>query len=369
MDNFPGKLGLQQRVLPAYRVPFFDALAVKCSGCLSIFAGKPLPNEQIPIVNKLDVAHVYPARNINFLNPSSSLYQCWQVGINRWLEEWQPDALIIEANPRYPSTGQAIARMHRRGLPVLGWGLGARFPQGILQGWWVKRRARFLNSLDAIIAYSRRGAEEYRSAGFPFNRIFVAPNAVAPRPMRPPILRDAKFEARAIVLFVGRLQARKRIDLLLHACSSLPGPIQPEVWIVGDGPAKEEFETIARQVYPDTKFLGARYGKELVEIYNRADLFVLPGTGGLAIQEAMAYGLPVIVAEGDGTQDDLVRAENGWQVPAGDLHALVSALQDALVNPQQLRFKGEASYRIVDEDVSIEKMVEVFLEALSSVMS
>jgi len=74
----------------------------------------------------------------------------------------------------------------------------------------------------------------------------------------------------------------------------------------------------------------------------------------------MAYGLPVIVAEGDGTQDDLVRAENGWQVPAGDLHALVSALQDALVNPQQLRFKGEASYRIVDEDVSIEKMVEVF---------
>jgi len=132
---------------------------VKCSGCLSIFAGKPLPNEQIPIVNKLDVAHVYPARNINFLNPSSSLYQCWQVGINRWLEEWQPDALIIEANPRYPSTGQAIARMHRRGLPVLGWGLGARFPQGILQGWWVKRRARFLNSLDAIIAYSRRGAE------------------------------------------------------------------------------------------------------------------------------------------------------------------------------------------------------------------
>jgi len=369
MDNFPGKLGLQQRVLPAYRAPFFDALAVECTGGLSIFAGKPLPAEQIPIANELDVAHVYPARNINFLNPSSSFYQCWQVGINRWLEEWQPDALIIEANPRYPSTSQVIARMHRRGSPVLGWGLGARFPQGILRGWRAKRRARFLSSLDAIIAYSQRGAEEYRLAGFPLDRIFVAPNAVAPRSVHPPLLRDAKFNERAIVLFVGRLQARKRIDLLLHACSALPVSIQPEVWIVGDGPAKEEFATIARRVYPGAKFLGARYGKELVEIYVRADLFVLPGTGGLAIQEAMAYGLPVIVAEGDGTQDDLVRAENGWQVPAGDLPALVRTLQDALVNPQQLRFMGEASYHIVNEEVNIEKMVEVFLEALSSVMS
>ena len=38
-----------------------------------------------------------------------------------------------------------------------------------------------------------------------------------------------------------------------------------------------------------------------------ADLFVLPGTGGLAVQEAMSYALPVIVAKGDGTQEDLVR--------------------------------------------------------------
>ena len=368
MDNFPGRLGLQQRVLPAYRAPFFDVLAKKCNGGLSIFAGKPLPVEQIPVVEALPSAHVYPAKNFNFMNPSSSFYQCWQAGICSWLDEWRPDALVVEANPRFISTRCAIARMHRSGLPVLGWGLGAPLPKGLLMSLPIKARSRFLSSLDAMIAYSHRGAEEFQRAGFPPSRIFVALNAVAPRPERPPVLRSTEFDKRAIVLFVGRLQSRKRLDLLMYACAAMPDSIKPEVWIVGDGPAKEEFESVARQVYPGAKFLGARYGNDLIEIYNRADLFVLPGTGGLAIQEAMAHGLPVIVAEGDGTQDDLVRSDNGWLVPASDLPALIHSLQDALNNPQELRQMGEASFRIVYEEANIEKMVVVFLEALSSVI-
>ena len=38
--RFPGRLGLQQRVLPAYRAPFFDLLAGACQGGLSVFAGE-----------------------------------------------------------------------------------------------------------------------------------------------------------------------------------------------------------------------------------------------------------------------------------------------------------------------------------------
>jgi glycosyltransferase involved in cell wall biosynthesis len=94
-------------------------------------------------------------------------------------------------------------------------------------------------------------------------------------------------------------------------------------------------------------------------------LFVLPGTGGLAVQEAMSYGLPVIVARGDGTQDDLVRPGYGWQIPNDDYPALLSALKEALSGPAQLRRMGAESYRIVKEEINIEKMVEVFTEALS----
>ena len=80
----------------------------------------------------------------------------------------------------------------------------------------------------------------------------------------------------------------------------------------------------------------------------------------------MSYGLPVVVARGDGTQDDLVRPGNGWQIPNEDYLALLGALQDALSGPARLRRMGAESYRIVKEEINIEKMVGVFVEALNS---
>jgi glycosyltransferase involved in cell wall biosynthesis len=102
----------------------------------------------------------------------------------------------------------------------------------------------------------------------------------------------------------------------------------------------------------------------LQSYFAAADLFVLPGTGGLAIQEAMAFALPVIVAEGDGTQNDLVRPENGWLVPSDDLAALKEALHSALADVQRLRRKGAESYRIVADEINLERMVAIFVEAL-----
>ena len=171
---------------------------------------------------------------------------------------------------------------------------------------------------------------------------------------------------RATILFVGRFQARKRIDSLLRACAEMPEP-RPRLVVVGEGPEREKLEALAGEIYPYAEFVGAKHGDALKPYFAEADLFVLPGTGGLAVQEAMSHGLPVIVAKGDGTQDDLVRAENGWQIPPGDYDALVSTMREALSDVERLRKMGEESYRIVSQDINLEKMVDVFVGALNSV--
>jgi glycosyltransferase involved in cell wall biosynthesis len=102
-------------------------------------------------------------------------------------------------------------------------------------------------------------------------------------------------------------------------------------------------------------------------LFRQADLFVLPGTGGLAVQQAMSHGLPVVVAEADGTQRELVRPGNGWLVAPGDLPGLIETLQRALADPARLRRMGEASHRIVVEEVNTEVMLRVFLQALEAV--
>ncbi len=363
--KFPGRLGLQQRVLPSYRVPFFDMLASACAGGMSLFAGLPRAEESI-VSGKLQIANYTQAENIHLLK--GSLYFCYQRGLMNWLADWNPDALIVEANPRYLSTPPAIKWMRKRGRPVLGWGLGAPHLSGPLAGLRQNGWIRFLNNFDGLIAYSQRGADEYAAYGIPREKIFVAHNAVSAAPTTPPDRRPLTVD-HASILFVGRLQARKRIDSLLRACavlSEVEGPDAPRLVIVGDGPERENLEQVARQAYPSTQFIGAKHGDDLKPYFAEADLFVLPGTGGLAVQEAMSHGLPVIVAKGDGTQDDLVRPENGWQISPGDDGALVSTLREALSDVGRLQKMGAESYRIVSQEINLEKMVEAFVKALNS---
>lgn len=361
--KYPGKLALLQRVLPTYRAPFFDLLAEACQGGLSLCAGKPRPSEAIETTEKLLVANLTKARNIHLLR--GSLYLCFQAGLPGWLATENPDALIVEANPRYLSTPAAVRWMKERSRPVIGWGLGSPPLPGAQADLRRTNRLNFVRQFDALLTYSQRGASEYQELGYPAERIFVASNAVAPRPQHTIRERPPFFNERASILFVGRLQRRKRLDLLLLACSSLPQELQPRLVIAGDGPERRGLEGLAREVYPSAEFAGAKHGTDLAPLFAEADLFVLPGTGGLAVQEAMSHALPVIVAEGDGTQDDLVRPSNGWQIPPDDLTTLSITLRLALSDVPRLRKMGMESHRIVSQEINLERMVEVFIEVLN----
>jgi glycosyltransferase involved in cell wall biosynthesis len=365
MTDFAGRAAVQQRVLPSYRAPFFDLLAQSCRGGLDLFAGPPRPDEAIATTTDLRVARLTPARNLHLLG--GPFYLCHQRGLLEWLEASQPDALVLEANPRYIASHSAVGWMRKRGRPVLGWGLGSPPPSGWLSSVHRKARLAFLRRFDALIAYSASGADQYAGLGYARGQIFIAPNAVAPAPRNPLPQRPEQRDERPLVLAVGRLQARKRLDLLVRACAALPRELQPRLRLIGDGPEGLSLERLARDIYPATEFGGARYGAELAAHFTAADLFVLPGTGGLAIQEAMSYGLPVIVGQGDGTQGDLVRPSNGWQIPPDDFEALRQALRTALEDIPRLRTMGAESFRIVREEINLEKMVAGFVTALSAV--
>jgi glycosyltransferase involved in cell wall biosynthesis len=355
MDKYSGRLALQQRVLPSYRVPFFDLLAQSCEGGMSLFAGLPRPVEMIA-TGKTQIAKFTQADNVHLL--SGALYFCYQREFINWLEECNPNGLIVEANPRYLSTPFGIKWMRSRGRKVIGWGLGAPRVSGIKRKRWLA----FVNRFDAMLAYSQRGAEEYAALGFPREKIFVAHNSVSPVPTFN--LQPSTFHIYPTILFVGRLQARKRIDSLLRACAELKS--NPRLIIVGDGPERAALESLARDVYPAAEFAGAKHGAEIKPYFAEADLFVLPGTGGLAVQEAMSHSLPIIVAKGDGTQDDLVREGNGWQITPDDYDALVSTMKNALSDMARLREMGKESYRIVSEEINLQKMADVFVQALNS---
>jgi hypothetical protein len=86
-QNYPGRLGLQQRTFPYYRAPFFEALAEACQGGLSVFAGLPAPGEYIASGEELKQAQLVQSVNLNIFPIHSPFYQCWQKAC---LNGWKP---------------------------------------------------------------------------------------------------------------------------------------------------------------------------------------------------------------------------------------------------------------------------------------
>jgi glycosyltransferase involved in cell wall biosynthesis len=364
MDNavFSGKVGLQQRVFPNYRSRFFERLAQACEGGFSLIAGGPRKSESIITTDKLQYGDFHKTRNLHLFG--GRFYMCFQAGLMQWLEHLDPEILILEANPRYLSNRLAVNWMHKRGRPVVGWGLGVPAAVGAISGMQTQGRDRYLSAFDAMISYSSLGAKQYVASGMSESQVFIAVNSASPAPSK--MHERGRIAGRALrILFVGRLQERKRVDNLIRACASLDQ--KPDLWIVGDGPEKSSLEKLASQIYPKAEFKGALEGLELEGCFKEADLFVLPGTGGLAVQEAMAYGLPVIVAAGDGTQQDLVNDQNGWLVDPGDLADIQNAIREALSDLLRLQAMGAKSYNIVRKSANIDVMTKVFIQAFEYV--
>ena len=113
---FTGRLGIIQRVLADYRMPFFESLAALPGLDLSLFAGKPLANEGLETANTLKNARLWNAGNRYYFIPNG--YLCWQSGIRKWLREFAPDVLVVDTNPRLLSNKIAIRWMKKQRKPV-----------------------------------------------------------------------------------------------------------------------------------------------------------------------------------------------------------------------------------------------------------
>ncbi|HSN28828.1 MAG TPA: glycosyltransferase family 4 protein, partial [Kofleriaceae bacterium] len=288
------------------------------------------------------------------------------------------DAIIFEASLALtPEIAAALASRPVTRSAVLLWGSGWQpaEPSVVTRVRTLMHRA-MVRSADAAIAYSDTAAAWFRDRGA--REVFVAPNATdaaalqelreaaAHAPQRLVEARRTRGVTRPYVLHVGTLRAEKRIDVLLDAWERLRDRRGHELVIVGGGAQLRELQERARHL-ADVRWLGPVYEPfELLALFAGARCFVLPGTGGLAINEALSVGTPVIVASADGTERALVAdGVNGLFVAPGDVESLASALQ-RLLDDDALRARLGANARTrIDTAINMGAMQDGFLRAVS----
>ena len=153
------------------------------------------------------------------------------------------------------------------------------------------------------------------------------------RARRAEIKAEKGWKQDYVLLYVGRLVRKKRVDVLIAAMQKLERTRKDiGLLIVGDG---VEYEPLAEQArgLRNVHFQGFRDLPDLPQYYATADAFVLPSEiepWGIVVAEALACGLPVIATRKVGAAWDLIQdGENGYVVPENDPAALAVAIDRA----------------------------------------
>lgn len=178
------------------------------------------------------------------------------------------------------------------------------------------------------------GAREDRVYTYPFSSLYERDiRQSAPSPGEKAALRQKlDIRERYVVLSIGQFIPRKGFDILLRAAAQL----LPDtgIYIVGGEPT-EEYLALCRELgLNNVHFCGFQKKDALALYYQAADLFALPtreDIWGLVVNEAMAYGLPVVTTDKCVAGLELVEnGVNGFIVPADDPGALAEKLNAVL---------------------------------------
>ena len=107
------------------------------------------------------------------------------------------------------------------------------------------------------------------------------------------------------------------------------------------------------------------------EYFAAADCLVLPGVGGLALNQAMFWGKLCIVSEADGTEDDLViDGETGFRFEKGNLVSLREAMEKmVLLDPLKHDKMSKTAKKIILEKSNTNNMVNIFIETLNKLLN
>ncbi len=265
-------------------------------------------------------------------------------------------------------------------------------PRGILNRWGIHTRRPLLKRLSYHLIEKRflthatfvqytclQERTEAEELGFRAPAIII-PNPVHPLPVFPEELRlrrrFTQLQDKLIYLFLSRIDRKKGLDFLLPAFAELYRNV-PKAALVIAGAGDTGFELSLRQlaaslgIQDDVVWTGFLDGPAKAAALADADVFVLPSYSenfGVAVAEAMAAGVPVVVSDQVGIQEWVHPANAGIVIPpetAPLTQAMVTLAQDSALRRQM----GQNGRALVKENFTVEAVSKQLLNLYQDVLA
>jgi glycosyltransferase involved in cell wall biosynthesis len=263
---------------------------------------------------------------------------------------WQPDIVHV-TGWAWLSHLQVMHGLRRLGTPIMFRGDSHLLdPVSFRPRWWIKRAIlRRVFSWPAVfLVVGSANRSYYEAFGVEPARLFPCPHSIDVARFAEPAATLEEEAARwrqelgigsaqKVVLFAGKFESKKRPVNLMRAVQQLASSDVVMV-LVGGGELQNEIDAIAATDPARFRVLPFQNQSRMPIVYRIGDVFVLPSargeTWGLAVNEALACGRPVLVSDRVGCAPDLVNGTYGAVFPSNDLSALTRTLGELINNPE-----------------------------------
>ena len=302
----------------------------------------------------------------------------WQKGLIKEVLFGSYDVFLPQGNFGILSNYPILLIRWLRGKKNIVWMCAYERPEvsfGIKKKIRNKVSGMVLKLFHGSVAYSSHAKEYLVSRGMPAECIRVIGNTVDVKSLHEKssmlqrqVCQEALGLKGDVILFVGKLTAAKKIELLLYALKELIDSGRDDVMLVllGDGPVRGGLEVLSRDLglNDHVRFEGVVIdGKE--KYFRVATVAVMPGSGGLFINDCMASGLPVILSYSDGTHFDLIEDNVTGVLFERDNEKDLAKKISMLLDDESLRNRiASRAEELILEKYTIDKMAENFNQAL-----
>ena len=295
-------------------------------------------------------------------------------GLLEQLKREKPDGIVMQFNQSNLTEWKILRWCKNEGIPYAIWGCNYTRPD------MKKTLAKIRNMIypyiyknaSVLMPYGTLYRDYFLKIGIPREDIVVVQNSIDVESIaakeKGRIHRDFEH-ASTKILYVGALHPPKRLDAGIQAVAQLIDAGYDVIFdIVGSGTAldgvKAIWTTFSKEAKDRIVFHGAKYGEELVPFFENADVFFMPGTGGLGVNEAMAYQLPIISTHGDETVFDLIDGNGFFLHHFGDVQEEKEALKNFIeLKPEEKARMAKRSEELVLERASFKNLVNKHVEA------
>lgn len=354
------RVALFQPTLPHYRVDLFNEFDASIDHGLTLFTSAVTES---PGMRGSEERSAVVRRRARTWRLGPTWFVPRTLGVV-WSREH--DAVVLSWNIRQLEILPALLIGRWRGVAVLLWGHGLGANRSGL-GLWLRRAQARLAAV--ILTYSETGQRDVLTLA-PRAPVRVLLNTTG---RNPPTADQYLGVIRRRVVYLGRLDARKRVDRLVTALVQVAADgLSLDLDVVGEGPERRALEQevhrlgVADRVHwhghlPDWAATQA--------ILDHCDLVILPSHAGLAVVDAFAAARPVLIVDDaaqNGPEAALVAdGETGFRYSPATAEALAGRLRQIYTDPEALRHISERTAELYRERLTVDCAASAFAAAVA----